>query len=96
MIEAAASKTAAGPKIIEISEDGSFEIPEEPPSLASSLDEPPALEASDGPPDLDEPSALAGGGPGGGAAAALVEDAGPSVMDEMMAAAEAARKVGKE
>eukprot|EP00613_Pedinella_sp_CCMP2098_P037565 CAMPEP_0171800986 /NCGR_PEP_ID=MMETSP0991-20121206/71996_1 /TAXON_ID=483369 /ORGANISM="non described non described, Strain CCMP2098" /LENGTH=449 /DNA_ID=CAMNT_0012412581 /DNA_START=14 /DNA_END=1363 /DNA_ORIENTATION=- len=75
----------AGPKIIEISEDGTFELPDD-----------------DMPPDLNEPSGLAG------IAAAVqppvpptnpkvdTSNDEPSLMDQMMADANAARKIVKD
>jgi hypothetical protein len=77
------SKTkAAGPKIIEISDDGTFEIPDQPDEAEE--DEPPELD-----PSMDGPSLS-------NKAAAVQEQEAPSVMDEMMAAAEAARKITKD
>lgn len=67
-----------GPKIVEISDDGSYEIPaEDPPEEPPTLDdEPPSLD--DEPPSLEQTSD------------------GPTLMDEMMAAANEARQEKKD
>jgi hypothetical protein len=83
------TKAAAGPKIIEISEDGTFELPDD----------------DDPPPDHDDPPGLAGiseavqppPAPSQQPPEPTKEpDEGPSLMDQMMADANAARQVVKD
>ena len=74
----AAPKGRRAPMIVEISEDGSFELPDGGDEEEEEEEEPPSLEEG-------------GAAPQGGAAGAGAADAGPTLMDEMLAAANTAR-----
>ncbi len=83
---------AAAPRIVEIAADGSFELPPDEPPTLDDADEPPALF------DIAGQAAAATAAATAAAAAASAPGAAPapSVMDEMLEAANSARKVVKD